>query len=496
NDANGNRQVFRMSNAITSSGYTSQVFSATSTQVAGETNAALWNNRGTVGSSPFNPIQYGAYSANNTFYTKLKFRSATGAAQPGLALTLSPSAKQSAVRMGYIQIQDNGTTGFNLNFYETLANGAFPSTPTVIASGLSYSALHTLEMGITFVDGVSTVGGQVYGNDVVKVWLNGNLIHTGTTWESYYYTTAAERNAVATAPAPRLQAVNSMLFRVAGTAATATSGNGFYFEDFAISNTIPSATLFGPTSVVGCSATASVTIAQPAAPVALSTSQVNVSCNGGSNASIDLSVTGGTAPYTYAWSNGATSQDLNNITAGTYTVIVTDANGMTSGCTATTSVTITQPAVLVVTPSSNSPIYVGATLNITSSVSGGTAGFTYSWSGPNSFASTDANPSIAGATIAANGVYTVVTTDANGCTATATVTATIYGTELYVNDNSTSGDVYTTAVGSDTNPGTASAPFATITKAIQVAQTGNTIKVDAGSYSENLTVNGKNLVFL
>ncbi|MFM7823381.1 MAG: DUF1565 domain-containing protein, partial [Bacteroidota bacterium] len=188
--------------------------------------------------------------------------------------------------------------------------------------------------------------------------------------------------------------------------------------------------------------------------------------------------------------NGAPYSATATYGPGIYTVVATAPNGNSNGsCTATTSVTITQPAVLVVTPSTNSPIYVGATLNITSSVSGGTAGFTYSWSGPNGYTSASSSGSVANATIAANGVYTVNVTDANGCTATGTVTATIYGTELYVNDNSTSGDVYTTAVGSDTNPGTASAPFATITKAITVAQAGNTIKVDAGTYAENITIN-------
>jgi len=231
NDANGNRKVFRMSNAITSSTYSSQVFSATSGQVAGETNAALWNNRGTNGSAPTAP-QFGAYAATDTFYSKVAFRSATGAAQSGLALTLSASAKQSTVRMSWLQLQDTGS-GFNLNVYDLLGNGVFPTAATTIASGLSYSDLHTIEMGITFVDGVSTVGGQVYSNDVLKIWLNGSLIHTGSTWESYYYL-----NERITAGTPRLQAVDSMLFRVAGTAATGTSGNGFYFEDFAIGNTI------------------------------------------------------------------------------------------------------------------------------------------------------------------------------------------------------------------------------------------------------------------
>lgn len=232
NDANGSRRVFRMSNAITSGTYASQVFSSTTAQVAGEANAALWNDRGTNGSAPFNPVQYGAYAASDTFYSKVAFRSATGAAQAGLSLTLSASAKQSAVRMTWINLQDTGS-GFNVNYYESVGGGTFPASSTTIASGLSYADLHTLEMGITFVDGVDTVGGQVFGNDVVRIWLNGSLIHTGTTWESYYYN--YER---ITAGTPRLQAVDSMLFRVSGTAAAGTSGNGFYFEDFAIGNTI------------------------------------------------------------------------------------------------------------------------------------------------------------------------------------------------------------------------------------------------------------------
>lgn len=232
NDANGNRKVFRMSNALTNNTYPSQVFSATVGQVAGEAGAALWNNRGTNGAAPLSPPGFGAYAANDSFYSMVAFRSATGAAQPGLSLALSASAKQSSVRMSYLQLEDSGS-GFNLNFIESGANGAsFP--PTTIASGLSYTDLHRIEMLIDFVDGVSTVGGAIYGNDVLKIWLDGSLIHVGTTWETYYY-----NNERITTGVPRLQAVDSMLFRVAGTAAAGTSGNGFFFEDFAIGNSFP-----------------------------------------------------------------------------------------------------------------------------------------------------------------------------------------------------------------------------------------------------------------
>ncbi|MBK9638031.1 MAG: SprB repeat-containing protein [Bacteroidetes bacterium] len=68
-----------------------------------------------------------------------------------------------------------------------------------------------------------------------------------------------------------------------------------------------------------------------------------VSCFGGNNGAINLTVTGGTAGYTYNWSNGFSGEDPSALIAGTYTVTVTDANG----CTETTSATVTQPAATI-----------------------------------------------------------------------------------------------------------------------------------------------------
>lgn len=62
-------------------------------------------------------------------------------------------------------------------------------------------------------------------------------------------------------------------------------------------------------------------------------------------------------------------------------------------------------------------------------------------------------------------------------------------TDFYVNDQITTGDHYTTAIGNDANPGTQALPFATINHAISVAAAGNTIWVDAGTYVENVAVN-------
>ncbi|MBL0052100.1 MAG: hypothetical protein IPP29_11620 [Bacteroidetes bacterium] len=65
----------------------------------------------------------------------------------------------------------------------------------------------------------------------------------------------------------------------------------------------------------------------------------DVTTNGGSDGSIDVTATGGTTPYTYLWNDGDTNEDRTNLTAGTYTVTVTDANG----CTEEATFTINEP---------------------------------------------------------------------------------------------------------------------------------------------------------
>ena len=95
----------------------------------------------------------------------------------------------------------------------------------------------------------------------------------------------------------------------------------------------------------GCLSNTSVVLTEPAV-LALSATQVNVTCNGGTDGSIDLIVTGGTTAYTYAWSNSASTEDLTNLAQGGYTVTVTDANG----CADILLIPLTETPARVITP--------------------------------------------------------------------------------------------------------------------------------------------------
>ncbi|MDF2449593.1 MAG: hypothetical protein K0R26_2097 [Bacteroidota bacterium] len=156
----------------------------------------------------------------------------------------------------------------------------------------------------------------------------------------------------------------------------------------------------------GCQSTALATIAQPAPLVVGFINQVNVSCFGGSDASIGASPSGGTPNYTYSWSpGGSTNSSLTNIPIGTYTVKVTDANS----CIATNTVTIIQPTDIVTT---NTIVNVscngGSNGSISITPTGGVSPYSYLWT-----AGGQTTSSVSGLPI---GTYSVTVTDANGCT--------------------------------------------------------------------------------
>jgi len=166
------------------------------------------------------------------------------------------------------------------------------------------------------------------------------------------------------------------------------------------------------TDANGCSGTASAVVTTPNGPSATA-GATNVACFGGNTGATDLTVTGGTAPLTYLWSNGTTTEDLANVAAGTYNVTVNDANG----CSFVTSAVVTQPATAVTASATATNATCNANANgaVNLTAAGGTGNLTYSW---NNSTTTEDLSNVAA------GTYTVTVTDANSCTVTATATVT------------------------------------------------------------------------
>ncbi|MFM2039308.1 MAG: hypothetical protein RL432_2247 [Bacteroidota bacterium] len=142
----------------------------------------------------------------------------------------------------------------------------------------------------------------------------------------------------------------------------------------------------------------------PVCNLSSSATATNIDCNGSASGSATVNVVGGTAPLSYAWSNGASTQTVSNLPAGTYTVTVTDANG----CIITENLTITEPVALVGNTSVISPILcAGGMAMVNVSATGGTAPYT----GIGSFS-------------LSSGPQTFTVIDAFGCTASTTVNIT------------------------------------------------------------------------
>ncbi len=165
------------------------------------------------------------------------------------------------------------------------------------------------------------------------------------------------------------------------------------------------------TDANNCSTTESTTVnGVSCTGFAATLSTTNISCFGASNGTVNVAPTGGTAPYTYSWNNGATTQMISNLPIGTYSVVITDA----SNCSVTESATISEPMALVANVIGTNETSAGANDGTaTASGQGGTSGYTYSWSN----GATTAN--ISGLS---PGTYTVDVTDSNNCTASTSVT--------------------------------------------------------------------------
>jgi len=318
---------------------------------------------------------------------------------PGV-YTLTVTDANGCTISDFVSISPFQCAGLSLNVTATnvTCNGAANGTATAVPSGSS---------GYTFVWNTGATSASIAN------LAPGNYTATVTDVAGC---TAVDGASVSQPPAINLVANSSNVTcngASNGTASAAATGGTPSFS-YTWSNGASGQNLTGlppgtytitATDAAGCTATAVVSISQPAA-LSVSVSTTGATCFGQNNGTATATATGGTpggTGYTYLWSNGQTAATATALGAATYTVTVTDA----AGCTATASGTVSQPTALALSLSSTNETAVGANNGTaTATASGGTPTLLYLWSNGQT------TPAITGLP---PGVYTVTVSDANGC---------------------------------------------------------------------------------
>ena len=204
---------------------------------------------------------------------------------------------------------------------------------------------------------------------------------------------------------------------------TVTGGTTSYSYAWSNGSTVadPNSLVPGTYSVTvtdahGCTTSGSWSITQPTSPISGGGSCTPVHCHGGSDGGCSSSWSGGWGGYSYSWSCGETTSGCSSKCAGTYTCTATDSHG----CACSHTYTVTQPSTALsvcatVTNPSSGCSYDG---DITTSCSGGTGSYHWSWSNG---CSSYHNPSLCEAT------YCLTASDDNGCTCSGSWTLTHEG---------------------------------------------------------------------
>ncbi len=201
-------QSFRISNAVTSGCFGDQAFAKPLVNAVGEADST----NGT----------FSAGSLQRHFEMQFSIASAQpNARQTGLAISVSPDRGDGS-RLSYLRFED-GTNGINVFFYDVQGtDNPANFVQTQVASNLNRKKPHVVKLTLDTLDGPS--------NDVVHVWVDGDLVHSGTSWENYYRydsESLAEQS-------PRI--VKTVLFRAGGDPVPANSGKGFLFDKLSLSS--------------------------------------------------------------------------------------------------------------------------------------------------------------------------------------------------------------------------------------------------------------------
>jgi hypothetical protein len=320
--------------------------------------------------------------------------------------------------------------------------------PTAISSNASAGTI--LCNGGTTVLSASASGGT---GSLQYLWSNGGTASTTTVQAGTYTLTITDANGCTSSPAPTTVAQPAVINPVISgsnilcnggnstLSANITGGTGAYNYNWsnggsaATTVVAPGTYTLTVTDANGCTATSNtVTVTSPA-PLVCTVTNGNIACNGGM-ATISTSTTGGVGSYLYQWSNGATTSSI-QVSSGSYTVTVTDANGCTTVAGPTT---VSQPATVSASIAPATILCNGGTVTLNASATGGTGAFSFAWSIGGS-----------GSTLTVGaGTYTVLATDANGCTGTSAPITLTEPTAISATVNSTPASSATASDGTAT----------------------------------------------
>ncbi|RJR14884.1 hypothetical protein C4579_03755 [Candidatus Microgenomates bacterium] len=206
-------QALRFSNAVTSGSFGDQTFSPGLSETAGET------------------------GDQTHFEASFDIGSTMDVQQPGLFLSVSPDDGNGS-RMSYVGFEDQAD-GIHVIFYDVTNPGPYPSVATFNfndVATIDRTSAHSVKFVIDFVAGPA--------NDVVELYVDGSLVHTGTTWEDYYRFDPEQ-----TGNGNVLFPISKLLFRAGGAAAPATAGNGYLIDSVELSS---DPVLVSPTSKDEC----------------------------------------------------------------------------------------------------------------------------------------------------------------------------------------------------------------------------------------------------
>lgn len=378
---------------------------STLTVITSKTDATCGNANGTATATP------NTSTANVTYLWSNGSTNSTISGLSAGSYSVTLTSSQGCTASATVVINNNTTSGL------TISASAVPTT-----CGL--------------INGTATVSGAPA--NATYTWSNGATTQTITNLGAATYTVTAAAGgctgtATATVNTSSVHAVTTTTTNAScgssnGSATAVVSPSGTYTYSWSSGATTATASGLAAGSYTvsvigsnGCTVTATANVSNANAPVAMVTSN-NVSCNGGNNGAISVTVSGGSSPYSYNWSNGSTNSSISNLSAGSYTLTITD----NSSCKSINTINISQPTQIIALASSTQVNCFGAgNGSATVNASGGTGLLSYLWSNG---ATTSSLSNLL------SGNYSVTVTDANSCSVSAS-TVVASPAQLQININ-------------------------------------------------------------